>query len=1080
MCGVAPGSVGIAGAAGNTSTWTGLGADNFWTTAANWDVVPTAGDDLVFPDIPDEARHTAVNDFAAGTGFGSIRIGEPGYTLSGNALSETGGLTADYGTGTSTITIATTLGAGGAVSVQDGGTLTLSGVLSGTNGISKLGAGLVLLTRPNNYSGVTTINAGRLAIANSSALGSSAGGNGTTVVSGATLEIRGTINTSEPISIIGVGASGVGSLFNGTGNNVVQSVTLTGDSTIGTATGTFLLIPSALTQSGGAWALTTSGGGVLDVLATAGYTGGTTVASGNLAVEGTVSGPILVQAGATVSGAGGNLGDVTSTGGALNAGFATSPFTSDANSVVLDAASTFVVRASGTTPGNGSSGYSQLNVAAGANLGSASLSLSIGGGYSPAPGDSLAILRTNGGVTGTFNGLPEGSHLSLGAGRDFRITYQADSGTDVVLTAVDATTTGLSSSANPSAPGQSVTFTATVASVRVGGPVPTGTVSFNDGAVLLGTGVLVDGVATLSTAALTTGSHTLTAVFAGDAATAPSTSAPLSQVVAVPGSTTALSSSDNPSTFAQPVTFTATVAPIAPATGTPAGDVSFFDGATLLGTTILVNGVATLQISTLAAGSHTISAVYGGEAAFTGSTSAPLTQVVDPASSTTSLTVLPEPSIVGQPVALSVVVSSPAGVPTGTVEFFDGASSLGSASLSGGSGGISVSTLAVGSHALTASYTGDGSFNGSVSSVSEHVVDKAASTVALSSSADPAAVGAAVTFTAAVAAPDGAGSPTGSVVFTVGGVARAPVAVDGTGTAIVVVSDLPLGETVVSASYSGDAFVAASSSNALQQTVVTGQGGVALVAASASSAYGDPVSFTATVTSSGPLAPTGDVELFDGAASLGTQPLSAGTATFTASGLGAGDHVLTARYAGDANTSAVTSSNVTLAVVRSSTSVDAGANVAPSGAVSVSVTVGRLQNAQAGAAPSAATVTVAQAAQVGATPAAPTGTVTLTEGSTVLSTGSLAGGALQLAGGQLSPGTHVLSVTYSGDADHSGATATTTVTVAAAVPPGVAVPPDARLPFTGSTTVPLLQLALLLIGLGGVITVACRTSLRKV
>ena len=173
-----------------TSTWSGLGADNLWTTAANWDVAPVANDDLVFPDIDDSARHTAVNDFAAGTAFGSITIGEAGYTLSGNALSQPGGLFANYGTGTSTINIATNLSSSfpNTVSVQDGGTLVLGGALSGANGISKVGTGLVLFTQANSYTGVTTVNAGTLAIANSSALGSSTAGNGTTVVSGATLE----------------------------------------------------------------------------------------------------------------------------------------------------------------------------------------------------------------------------------------------------------------------------------------------------------------------------------------------------------------------------------------------------------------------------------------------------------------------------------------------------------------------------------------------------------------------------------------------------------------------------------------------------------------------------------------------------------------------------------------------------------------------------------------------------------------------------------------------------------------------------------------------------------------------------
>jgi len=521
------------------------------------------------------------------------------------------------------------------VSVQDGGTLVLGGALSGANGIEKYGLGLVLFTQSNSYTGVTTVRAGTLAISNSGALGSAAVGNVTTVVSGATLEVRGTINTGETVAIAGAGLNGVGSLYNGTGNNVVQNVNLTADAMIGVATGTFLLIPSTLGQSGGTgFNLTKSGAGVLDVLATATYTGSTTVAAGTLAVEGTVNGAIAVNAGATIAGAGGNLGDVTSTGGIVNPGFSTSPFASDAASLTLDAASTFVARLNGNTPGNGTTGYSQMNASV-SSLGGATLSLTIGGGYTPVPGDSLAIITNVTGISGRFNGLPEGAYVSLGAGRTFKITYQGGSGSDVVLRYVDDTSTTLTSSSNPSSPGQSVTLTATVAPIRVGGPTPTGTVTFKDGATTLGTGTLVNGVATFSTAALTTGSHTLTSVFDGDFATAPSTSASLTQVVGQVATATTLTSSADPSVFGQSVTFTATVENTSGG-GVPTGSVEFFDGATSLGAGSTPGGAgtratSTFTTSTLTAGSHSISAVYTATGSFQDSTSSILTQDVNQA-----------------------------------------------------------------------------------------------------------------------------------------------------------------------------------------------------------------------------------------------------------------------------------------------------------------------------------------------------------------------------------------------------------------------------------------------------------------
>ncbi|MHB8506347.1 MAG: Ig-like domain-containing protein, partial [Acidimicrobiales bacterium] len=96
-----------------------------------------------------------------------------------------------------------------------------------------------------------------------------------------------------------------------------------------------------------------------------------------------------------------------------------------------------------------------------------------------------------------------------------------------------ATTTSVRSSSNPSAPGQPVTFTATVAPQSVTG-TPSGTVTFYDGTTALGTGVL-DGAnpdrATLSTSSLSTGTHSITASYGGDSTYAGSTSKPLSQVV---------------------------------------------------------------------------------------------------------------------------------------------------------------------------------------------------------------------------------------------------------------------------------------------------------------------------------------------------------------------------------------------------------------------------------------------------------------------------------------------------------------------------------------------------------------------
>ncbi len=123
-------------------------------------------------------------------------------------------------------------------------------------------------------------------------------------------------------------------------------------------------------------------------------------------------------------------------------------------------------------------------------------------------------------------------------GKTNTVTAQSDQGdaapdSDPVTVTKGGSTTTVSSSANPSAPGQSVTFTATVSS-NVGSTistVPTGTVTFKDGATTIGTGTLNGGQATFTTTALAEGNHTITAAYAGDSNFNASTSSTLTQAV---------------------------------------------------------------------------------------------------------------------------------------------------------------------------------------------------------------------------------------------------------------------------------------------------------------------------------------------------------------------------------------------------------------------------------------------------------------------------------------------------------------------------------------------------------------------
>ncbi len=663
------------------------------------------------------------------------------------------------------------------------------------------------------------------------------------------------------------------------------------------------------------------------------------------------------------------------------------------------------------------------------------------------------------------------------------------------------TTTGVTTSANPSLFNGQVTFTATVASNPAGG-TPSGTVTFSDNGVAIpgGTGVsLVGGTAAFSTSSLAVGPHSITAVFnPGNTYFATSTSATLSQTVNRATTTTNLTSSTGgqPVTPGATVTFTAALNP-----GTATGTVTFMDGIASMGTVTLNLGAANFSTANLSAGTHTITAVYNGDTNYAISTSNTVTQAVTNASVTISVVSSLPTSTYGNSVTFTATVSPVSGggaVPTGTVTFKDGSATLGNGTLNGGSPDralFTTLTLATGGHSITAVYNGDATYSGGQQSspITQTVIGTTITSVV--SSAPTSTYGNSVTFTATVTGTGGI--PAGTVSFYDGAVLLGTGTLNGGSPDQAVfntstISPLNAGtHTSITAVYSGNTYFTASPSPAISQTVnpapttmtinapgvpygahgivyvtvssgillptgnvyLSVDGGTELIGAlgavtagvaqfdvgiltfgnhtlsarypaqgnfGASSAtgtlsvgqtststtvqsslnpsgYGDSVTFTAAVTGTGGT-PTGTVTFKDGVTSMGTVTLNLGMASFPTTSLSAGTHNITATYNGDANFGTSTSPTLQQFVTKASSATTLQSSLNPS-VYTNSVTF---------------TATVNQATA--------TGTVTFKDGSTAIGSVTLSGGVASFSTSTLSTTSHAISAVYSGDTNYAAST----------------------------------------------------------
>jgi hypothetical protein len=442
--------------------------------------------------------------------------------------------------------------------------------------------------------------------------------------------------------------------------------------------------------------------------------------------------------------------------------------------------------------------------------------------------------------------------------------------------------------------GAAISFTAAITSKTGGTPNAIGTISFTDGATALGSvAVNAAGQAVFTTSILSAGTHTITASYNG-AGQYGNGSASTAVTVAQAASTTKLTAASTSLTLGQAAQLTATVTGV-----NPTGAVVFASNGTTLCTSPLSAGTATCSFTPSAAGGMSVTAKYQGDtnnlpsgAYLNLAISSPVDAAITLQFASTTLT------YPGQTNVTVCVASLKKSAVTGSVQVLDGTALLTTQTLSGNGCAYwyIAPALAVGSHSITAAYSGDKNNPAGVSAATVITVNPIP--VSLAISAGNTSIPYGVSFYRTVTVSSNAGSPLGSIAYSLDGGA-AVAATLSSGNAKFSIALPAAGSHQVVVSYAAQGNFAAASSLTVSFTIVQAAVSITLTPAFASTRPGVSLSFLAGVTSTSAGAPNADgaVSFFDGTTLLGVAPVNAqGQASFATSSLLNGTHTITATY----------------------------------------------------------------------------------------------------------------------------------------------------------------------------------------